>query len=83
MFEKIPMIPEILEMRLTENKINEQYAQISLFDNGGLLALSDQTNEATNFRMAVSEDPQLLSAIDAASNATTRDDFIKSVTGEM
>jgi putative DNA modification/repair radical SAM protein len=82
MFEKTPMVPEVLEMRLTENKINEQYAQLGLFDNGGLLALSDNTDEAKKFRETISADPKLLSAIDAA-NVSTREDFAKCVTGEM
>ena len=37
MYEKVPMREDILEMRLTENKIGEQYAQIGLFDKQLLL----------------------------------------------
>jgi predicted DNA-binding helix-hairpin-helix protein len=32
MYEKVPMLPDVLETRLTENKVGEQYAQIGLFD---------------------------------------------------
>jgi len=32
MYQKVPMDPEILENRLTENKISEAYEQLSLFD---------------------------------------------------
>jgi putative DNA modification/repair radical SAM protein len=38
MFEKVTMLPDILEMRLTENKVGEQYAQIGLFEAPGLSA---------------------------------------------
>jgi putative DNA modification/repair radical SAM protein len=33
MLERTPMVPEALELRLTENKIGEAYAQISMFEN--------------------------------------------------
>jgi putative DNA modification/repair radical SAM protein len=41
MLEKVAMLPEILEMRLTENKVGEQYAQIGLYDSAGLLTVSE------------------------------------------
>jgi predicted DNA-binding helix-hairpin-helix protein len=40
MFEKVPMLPEVLETRLTENKVGEQYTQLDLFDSGNLLLSS-------------------------------------------
>jgi len=32
MAEKVAMLPEVLESRLTENKVGEKFAQMSLFD---------------------------------------------------
>ncbi|MDR1664363.1 MAG: putative DNA modification/repair radical SAM protein [Clostridiales bacterium] len=48
MMERTPMIPEILEARLSENKIDERYAQIGLFDgeNAALAAPDDRRKDA-------------------------------------
>jgi len=83
MFERTQMVPEVLEMKLTENKIDEQYAQIGLFDNGGLLAQTGNTDEANKFKKTISEDPRLLSAVNEAAAISTKEDFVKSVTGEL
>jgi putative DNA modification/repair radical SAM protein len=40
MLEKVTLLPEVLEMRLTENKVGEQYAQLGLFDMPSLLQVS-------------------------------------------
>ena len=81
MFEKTPMIPEVLEMRLTENKINEAYSQLSLFAPEGP-ALTDSLARDVNYRAVLAEDPKLITAIKAAGESTA-EDFIKSATGEL
>ena len=44
MMEKVPMVPEILEMRLSENQVNRVYNQVSLFDKGSpLLGEEEET----------------------------------------
>lgn len=73
MFEKTPMLPHILEMKLTENKVDERYAQIGLFDGPGMLSLPESR---------IPEDPVLLKAI-AEAGASTQEDFVKCVTGEL
>ena len=88
MMERTPMVPELLEMRLTENRIGDQYAQLGLFDSETFL-LSEKQREIDTwaektgkFKLAVSKEPELLSAINAA-GSSTRDDFVKCVTGEI
>jgi putative DNA modification/repair radical SAM protein len=73
MFEKVPMLPHILTMRLTENRLNETYAQIGLFDGPLTHGLPDKAAEG---------DPALLKVIQDAGNST-REDFVKCVTGEI
>ncbi|MCL2462061.1 MAG: helix-hairpin-helix domain-containing protein, partial [Defluviitaleaceae bacterium] len=59
MYQKVPMNPEILESKLTENKINEAYEQLSLFD-----------GEKSGLLLPPALPP-------------TREDTVKSLTGEM
>lgn len=75
MFEKVPMLPEILEMKLTENRLDEGYAQIGLFDHQNTPVLTDR-------RARWSEDSMLAKTI-AEAGASTREDFVKCVTGEI
>jgi putative DNA modification/repair radical SAM protein len=42
MAEPVAMLPEVLEMRLTENKVGEQYTQLGLFDAPPLLPVSNE-----------------------------------------
>lgn len=45
MLEKIALSPEILNLRLTENKIGEGWQQLNLFESGGIKAISAEKGE--------------------------------------
>jgi putative DNA modification/repair radical SAM protein len=50
MYEKVPMLPEVLELRLTENKVGEKYAQISMFETPGMVTASGLEKLSINVR---------------------------------
>ena len=73
MFDNFPLVPDILEMKLSENKINEQYIQLGLYDAPSAPLLNDNERRVNAALLGV---PQKV-------NLPTREDFVKCVTGEL